>query len=171
MIKRLAAVAAFVAVPLLTHAQTIDGPALYQQRCAACHGKAGRGDGPFAGLLDPRPRDLTSGRYKFRSTETGSLPTDDDLAASITNGLHGTAMPSWKQFLSPEQVSALVSQVKTFSPRFGSEQPKAIAISAELPSSPQSVDAGRAVYEKLKCGACHGTDGRGAGAIARELKD
>jgi len=33
------------------------------------------------------------------------------------------------------------------------------------------VDAGRSVYEKLKCGACHGADGRGAGAIARDLKD
>jgi hypothetical protein len=27
------------------------------------------------------------------------------------------------------------------------------------------------VYDKLKCGACHGSDGRGTGAIARELKD
>src|SRR3954471_6045337 len=125
MIKRLAATAAFLALPLISHAQTIDGPALYQQRCSACHGKTGRGDGAFAALLDPRPRDFTGGRYKFRSTETGSLPTDEDLAASITNGLHGTAMPSWKKFLSPEQVTALIAQVKSFSPRFTTEQPRA----------------------------------------------
>jgi mono/diheme cytochrome c family protein len=169
-----AALAAFLAFPLVTNAQTsvsIDGPALYQQRCAVCHGKTGRGDGPFAALLDPRPRDFTSGRFKFRSTETGSLPTDDDLAASITNGLHGTSMPSWKKFLSPEQVTALIAQVKSFSPRFTTEQPRAITMGAELPESPQSVAAGRAVYDTLKCGACHGTDGRGKGAIAHELKD
>jgi len=72
------------------------GPALYQQRCASCHGKDGRGDGEYAGLLNPRPHDFTSGRYKFRSTDTGALPTDDDLAHSITEGLHGTSMPTWK---------------------------------------------------------------------------
>jgi mono/diheme cytochrome c family protein len=176
MRRAAAALAALLALSLVSSAQTpssapIDGPALYQQRCAACHGKTGHGDGPFAGLLDPRPRDFTSGRFKFRSTETGSLPTDDDLAASITNGLHGTSMPSWKSFLTPEQVTALMAQVKSFSPRFSSEQPKPITIGPELPASPQNIEAGRAVYEKLKCGACHGTDGRGTGAIAHELKD
>jgi mono/diheme cytochrome c family protein len=33
------------------------------------------------------------------------------------------------------------------------------------------IEMGRAVYETVKCGACHGTDGRGSGAIAHELKD
>src|SRR6186997_48140 len=96
-----AALAAILAFPLVSNAQApsnVDRTALYEQRCAVCHGKTGRGDGPFAGLLDPRPRDFTTGRFKFRSTETGSLPTDEDLAASITNGLHGTSMPSWKKF-------------------------------------------------------------------------
>src|SRR5438094_8308421 len=116
-----AALAALLALPLCSNAQAVDGPTLYQQRCAGCHGKTGHGDGPFAALLDPRPRDLTTGRFKFRSTETGSLPTDDDLAATISNGLHGTSMPSWKKFLSQEQVTALIAQVKSFSPRFSTE--------------------------------------------------
>jgi mono/diheme cytochrome c family protein len=172
----LTAIAALLSVSLSANAQTpssgsIDGPGLYQQRCAVCHGKSGHGDGPFAALLDPRPRDFSTGRFKFRSTETGSLPTDDDLAASITNGLHGTSMPAWKPFLTPEQVSVLITQVKSFSPRFAAEQPKPISISAELPSTPQNIDAGRVVYDKLKCGACHGSDGRGTGAIARDMKD
>jgi len=168
------ALAAILALPFVVNAQTpssIDGPALYQQRCAVCHGKTGRGDGPFAALLDPRPRDFTSAKFKFRSTETGSLPTDEDLTASITNGLHGTSMPSWKKFLAPEQVTALIAQVKSFSPRFASEQPRAIEMGAELEPSTEAVEAGRGVYEKLKCAACHGTDGRGAGKIAQELKD
>jgi mono/diheme cytochrome c family protein len=171
-----AALAALLVLPLGSSAQTpssppVDGSKLYQQRCAVCHGKSGHGDGPFAGLLDPRPLDFTNGRFKFRSTETGSLPTDDDLAASITNGLHGTAMPSWKPFLTPEQVTSLIAQVKSFSPRFSSEQATPITFGTELPASPQNVDAGRAVYDKLKCAACHGSDGRGTGAIAHELKD
>ena len=148
-----------------------NGTVLYQERCASCHGNGGRGDGEYAGLLNPRPRDLTTGRYKFRSTETGSLPTDEDIAHSITEGLHGSSMPSWKGFLSPEQVRALVVQVKSLSPRFASEQPRPIVVGAEMPASPQNIAAGAAVYEKLKCGACHGTDGRGTGAIANDLKD
>jgi mono/diheme cytochrome c family protein len=164
---------ALLALPLVSSAQpsNVDGAGLYQQRCASCHGKSGHGDGPFAGLLDPRPRDFTNGRFKFRSTETGSLPTDDDLTATVSGGLHGTSMASWKPFLTPEQISALITQVKSFSPRFSSEQPSPITIGAELPASPQNIDAGHAVYDKLKCGACHGADGRGTGAIAQELED
>ncbi|HYM67436.1 MAG TPA: c-type cytochrome, partial [Patescibacteria group bacterium] len=37
--------------------------ALYRRHCAVCHGIAGRGDGPAAGLLSPRPRDFTAGAY------------------------------------------------------------------------------------------------------------
>lgn len=36
-----------------------DGRALYGQYCAACHGPTGRGDGPGAEGMRPRPTDLT----------------------------------------------------------------------------------------------------------------
>jgi mono/diheme cytochrome c family protein len=172
----LAALAVLCTFPVSAHAQTAAAPAaagatLYQQRCASCHGKTGKGDGEFAGLLDPRPRDFASGRFKFRSTETGGLPTDDDLAHTITEGLHGSSMPAWKGFLKPDEVQALVAEVKSFSPRFASEKATPIVIGAEPPGSPKDVDAGHAVYDKLKCAACHGSDGRGTGAIAHDLKD
>lgn len=170
----LALSAALFVVPLPVAAQissSADGEALYQQRCASCHGKIGRGDGEYAGLLNPRPHDFISGRFKIRSTDTGSLPTDEDLAHAITEGLHGTSMPTWKRFLKPAEVQALVAQVKLFSPRFSDEHPQAIAIGAELPDTEQNADAGRAVYENLKCAACHGTDGRGTGAIAQAMRD
>lgn len=35
------------------------GQVLFQQRCAACHGDSGRGDGPVAPTLTTRPTDLT----------------------------------------------------------------------------------------------------------------
>lgn len=35
------------------------GRALYLTYCAACHGRSGRGDGPAAEGLSPRPADLT----------------------------------------------------------------------------------------------------------------
>jgi mono/diheme cytochrome c family protein len=161
-------------LPAASQAQAItpiDAAKLYEARCASCHGKTGRGDGEYAAFLNPRPRDFTSGRYKFRSTETGNLPTDEDLAASITEGMHSTSMPSWKPFLAPEQVTALVGHLKTLSPRFARETPKPITMGLEPPVTPDNIQAGRAVYEKLKCAACHGTDGNGAGAIAQALRD
>src|SRR5712691_9044300 len=154
----------YVPAAAQTPSAPVDGVLLYRERCASCHGPSGRGDGEYAGFLNPRPRDLTSGRYKFRSTETGGLPTDEDLVHSITEGLHGTSMPAWKPFLSPEQVQALIGHVKSFSPRFAAEPSKPIAIGAEPPSSPKTIDAGHAAYDKLKCAACHGSDGRGTGA-------
>lgn len=33
--------------------------AIYRRYCASCHGTDGRGDGPAAGALNPRPTDLT----------------------------------------------------------------------------------------------------------------
>ena len=38
---------------------------VYQRHCAVCHGVEGRGDGPAAGLLDPRPVDFTAGRSEL----------------------------------------------------------------------------------------------------------
>src|SRR3712207_653335 len=35
------------------------GQRVYAQRCAICHGPTGRGDGPAAPSLIPRPRDFT----------------------------------------------------------------------------------------------------------------
>src|SRR5262245_2369614 len=75
------------------------GRAIYDARCVNCHGATGKGDGPAAELLNPRPRDLTSGKFTIRTTESGSLPTDDDLRSSISNGFAGTSMPAWRPFI------------------------------------------------------------------------
>jgi mono/diheme cytochrome c family protein len=39
------------------------GATLYRRYCASCHGTEGRGDGPVAGALAPRPTDLTALSY------------------------------------------------------------------------------------------------------------
>ena len=40
-----------------------------------------------------------------------------------------------------------------------------------MPSTPDGVQRGAAAYEKLQCGKCHGTDGRGTGAAATTFED
>ena len=69
------------------------GKTIYEERCTQCHGVDGRGNGAAAPALMPRPRDFAAAQYKLRTTETGSLPTDDDLIRTITYGVPGTSMP------------------------------------------------------------------------------
>lgn len=59
---RLGAAASAVALLLLTACdpvEQVDAREIYLANCAACHGPAGKGDGPLASDLDPRPSDLT----------------------------------------------------------------------------------------------------------------
>src|SRR5262245_21146950 len=158
-----------------THLDVARGKAVYDVRCVECHGATGKGDGPAAHLLTPRPRDFTAGRYKIRSTETGSLPTDEDLRRSVRLGLPGTAMPAWQGLLSDEDVVAVVDYVKSLSPRFGNEQPQLVAVPEATgtgrPRASGTPHPGAAVYEKLQCAKCHGSDGRGAGAVVTEFED
>jgi mono/diheme cytochrome c family protein len=47
------------------------GHKAFDRYCISCHGVEGDGRGPSAEWLDPRPRILTSGTFKFRSTASG----------------------------------------------------------------------------------------------------
>jgi cbb3-type cytochrome c oxidase subunit III len=146
------------------------GKAVYDTHCSECHGADGKGDGPAAAYLVPRPRDFSTGRYKIRSTETGSVPTDEDLVRSVRQGLYATAMPAWDRILSDTDIQDVVAYVKGMSPQF-STPPKPVSLGAGTPSAAASIDHGHQVYEKLQCGKCHGTDGRGAGAVTTDFQD
>jgi mono/diheme cytochrome c family protein len=91
--------------------------------------------------------------------------------STVKNGLHGTAMPDWAPFIAGDSLKAVVNYVKTFSARFQNEQPHPVHISSQIPSSASSMAAGKKVYAKLQCADCHGTDGAGAGVIAKDFKD
>lgn len=150
--------------------QPTRGKAVYDAHCVECHGDSGRGDGAAAAFLNPRPRDFTTGKYKIRSTETGSVPTDDDLIQAVRQGLYGTAMPGWDRILPDDDIRAVVGHIKSLSPAFA-DPPRPAATGVGVPSSPESVGRGKSVYDKLQCAKCHGSDGRGAGAVTTEFKD
>ncbi|HLU48935.1 MAG TPA: cytochrome c, partial [Planctomycetota bacterium] len=90
--------------------ETARGRELYAKQCASCHGATGRGDGPVAWLLSPKPRDFTKMSFRLVSTES-SMATDEDLFATITRGMPGSAMPPWAH-LSEEDRWALAGEVK-----------------------------------------------------------
>lgn len=150
------------------------GKALYDKHCTQCHGDEGKGDGPAADLVYPRPRDFTLGMYKVRSTLSGELPTDHDLFKAISEGLPGTSMPAWKRFLSEFERWQLAHYVKRFEALdlFKDEPVKEqIAIGDPPKMTPELVARGKLVYEQKKCAQCHGQVGRGDGVSAEGMKD
>jgi mono/diheme cytochrome c family protein len=172
-----------VADKLAKSPQTVEaGRQLYFERCSFCHGLEGAGDGPVAATLDPRPRDFTSCIYKFRSTESGELPTDEDLFRTISVGLHGTAMPFWdntrvKTGLTTQQRWQVMHFIKTFCPDFEDAEfdpYKRIVVEAGVQGPEDTAGllaAGEKVYQEAKCHECHGVAGRGNGTSAPTLKD
>lgn len=71
------------------------GAEVYRQRCAACHGTTGDGNGPAAAGLHPLPRDYRLGIFKFTSTTNGQKPLREDLLRTIRRGARGTSMPAF----------------------------------------------------------------------------
>jgi mono/diheme cytochrome c family protein len=133
------------------------GERVYAQQCAGCHGIAGDGRGEAAGLLYPKPRDFTSGEFKFSSRPTPGLPTDEDLRRTIREGLHGTAMQGFP-LMREADVEAVIVYVKTFSRKWSEWMEPPI----EIPEDPwqgnpaRGIELGRRVYHvDAVCISCH----------------
>lgn len=84
------------------------GQALYEERCSSCHGPEGKGDGPAAAALDPKPADL--------AVEVPNL-TDDFVYWRIMDGgamePFNSSMPAQKGILSEDEVWQLVSYLRS----------------------------------------------------------
>ncbi|MFC7339002.1 c-type cytochrome [Haloferula chungangensis] len=153
------------------------GMKIYESQCLPCHGEKGRGDGPWAEGLAPKPRDFRSGIFKFRSTPYGKLPTNDDLRRTITVGISGTAMPSFKS-MSEDDINAVIHYVRSFSVRWNKEEHRAEPLT--LPKTPEWFSNEEELARRAKSGAgrfaqlcavCHGAEGKGNGAAAKGLVD
>ena len=161
----------------LTYAQNAPeasekGKEVYEQSCAHCHGTEGRGDGSAAENLLPKPRDFTRGLYKIRSTESGQLPTDQDLFDIITIGMPGSSMPGWETSLSADDRWEVVAYIKTFYDGFKEgEAPREISLEGKISYAEESVETGKGLYVELGCVECHGNVGRGDGTSAPTLTD
>src|SRR5687768_5271762 len=92
-----------------------EGKAVYDRWCAGCHGADGKGVGPGAARMLPRPRDFTRAQYQIRTTASGELPTDADIRRIIDFGMPGTAMPGWEEILTENERDELVTYLKSFS--------------------------------------------------------
>ena len=92
--------------PLDSRAQ---GAALYAQRCAACHGATGRGDGPNSQYLQPKPAVHADARAM--STRTDDRLFDGIFAGGVALGV-SAAMPAFGETLTPDQIRSLVRYIR-----------------------------------------------------------
>lgn len=145
------------------------GHRVFSDNCAICHGETGDGRGHAADHFQHKPRDLTKGRFKFRSTASGQLPTDDDLRRTIVAGLPGTGMLP-HDHLTEAELAAVLAFVKSLSPRFAAGPPaRPLALPPATPGGPDAVARGQRAYVRGQCAECHGTAARGDGPSARDL--
>jgi mono/diheme cytochrome c family protein len=90
--------------PIPANADSIAaGRGVYAAQCLSCHGEAGRGDGPAAKDLNPKPRDLSDPKVTAQS--------DGALFWKLTEGRK--PMPSFDQKLTEEQRWQVINYVRT----------------------------------------------------------
>jgi cbb3-type cytochrome oxidase cytochrome c subunit len=123
----------------------VDGSVLWDGYCAGCHGETGRGDGPAAEWLSPRPTNLTEHAY-----------TRSRLADVLWNGVDGSSMPGWRDHSAASR-AALADVVAGFS-----------ALEPGPTPSAQQLARGQGLYTQ-HCATCHGTSGDGDGFAANNL--
>jgi len=83
---------------------------IFEERCSSCHGPQGRGDGPAAENLKPRPRD-------FQNKHWQKSVSDAEIAKAIVYGgssvgLSGEMAPNPDLETEPAIVNALVERVR-----------------------------------------------------------
>lgn len=147
------------------------GNEIYDKVCFLCHGQEGKGDGKVAEFMVTKPRDLNSGKFKVRTTPTGSLPSDEDLFRTITLGFPEYGMPAF-YFLSAEERWGLVYHIKKFDPRFAEEGTKeSVQLEKRPRKTSELISRGKSIFVETGCVKCHGEEGRGDGPSAPDLED
>jgi high-affinity iron transporter len=126
------------------------GAQVYRENCASCHGNLGRGDGPMAAGLDPKPADLAD-----RAALGDATPLD--FYRRVTIGVVGTAMPAFETRLSADDrwaAAAYATLLRLPAPR------------GEVPASLQRFDATARLSDSA-IGAELGAEGRPDTSLAR----
>ena len=82
---------------------------LFRELCSVCHGAGGKGDGPSAQGLEPKPADFTNCKVMAKDS--------DDVLFKIVKGGGQTAgrstvMPAWGDSLSDGQIRELIKFIR-----------------------------------------------------------
>ncbi|MFN7953276.1 MAG: c-type cytochrome [bacterium] len=119
------------------------GQQVYEELCATCHGRYGRGDGPLAANLKAPLLDFTNSAWLAGRS-------DEAIAKGLESASHGPMTVA--TVLKPEVLQSTIGFIRTLS----------------VPGKHVSVPAGRDIYA-ASCQGCHGVNGDGKGPVATYL--
>ncbi len=84
------------------------GKQIFDNNCSTCHGTDGKGDGPSASALNPKPANLTFTAQETNDAYIHWVVSEGGAAVGLSS-----AMPSFKGVLSDEQIWQVTSYVKS----------------------------------------------------------
>ena len=86
------------------------GQAKYDLLCSSCHGATGKGDGPAAVALNPKPRSLADAAYMKTLTDDALFKVIKDGGAAVGKS---PLMPAWGGQLKDPEIWDVVAYVRS----------------------------------------------------------
>ena len=176
--------------PAFANASVDRGKTLYKEYCAQCHGFTGKGDGPAASALDPKPAvhanipfEKLPMEYLYNVINHGGVAVGKSLN-----------MPYWGLTIGQQGVADVMAYLKvTFKgapdlaapsgsaqggvcvqPRKTAKAPDdALSQTNQVPASASAIQAGKELFlrtaQPVACVMCHGEQGDGKGVMGTAL--
>ncbi len=85
------------------------GKEKYNQICASCHGPSGKGDGPAAAALDPKPRNLSDPKYVSTLSDEQIFKTVKEGGAAVGKS---PLMPAWGSVISDNDIWNVIAYLR-----------------------------------------------------------
>ncbi len=103
-----------VLVPVVGSAQSKGdanaGKAKYDTLCVGCHGKTGKGDGPAAASLNPKPQDHSDGKTMNSLSDKYLFDIIKDGGAGVKKS---PLMPAWGKTFKDQDISNVISYIRS----------------------------------------------------------
>jgi len=147
-----------------------EGRAIYAKHCSACHGDNGNTAVWARNALNPAPRNFTAPQAKAELTL-------ERMITSVTYGRPGTAMMSFEQRLSGEQIQAVVGFIRQTFMQIDENLVEKKSPTTEIAIDPVNMalpfpnglkgnpETGKQFFQN-NCFTCHGKKGDGKGPRA-----
>ena len=103
-------------------AAPVTADSVFSTRCATCHGFQGRGDGPGAQALKPRPRDYTNVTWQKSVTDAQIKKTIIEGGAAV--GKSSLMAPNADLADKPEVLNGLIAIIRGFSGNTAAQIPQ-----------------------------------------------